>query len=296
MAEQNPKQPEGVWVSIPFSLMAVRRYKIALNIRELTALTNDFSKKYVGGCVATLEKSYPKKLSWQYRVKCSKADSDPAGHVVRVVLDLSQVTSTATLNDLQVRCSCSCPAFLYWGAQWHLHQQNALEGDARPLLQAPTERLDLRTNYLVCKHVQVVSKQVIPGVSRVLNGLTRTLKVDEIRKNREEELRQQEEDARLKEEARQKALEEFNNRNKKQPKKTPKQRTLEELQGRSPEERQRLRRLIDEEEKRLMEKEKGIGNGQPLFEPENAVKPRRTPKKQPRKQKSPQVRRPGVIR
>lgn len=288
MAEQNPKQPDGVWVSIPFSQMAVRRYKIALNIRELTSLTNEFSRKYVGGCAATLEKSYPKQLSWQYRVKCSKADSDPAGHVVRVVLDLSQVTSTATLSDLQVRCSCSCPAFLYWGAQWHLHQEQALEGQARPLLQAPTEQLDKRNGYLVCKHVQVVAKQVIPGISRVLNGLTRNLKLDEIRKTREEEIRQQEEEARLKEEARQIALEEFKNRNKKKPKQTPKQKSLEQLQGPSLEERERRKRMIEEEERKLLEKEKGIGNGHPLYQPKK--------KPAPGKSKSPQVRRPGVIR
>ena len=283
-----PKQPQGVWVSIPYSLMAVQRYKIALNIRELTALTNDFSKKYVGGCTANLEKSYPKQLSWQYRVKCTKADSDPAGHVVRVVLDISQVHSKATLNDLQVRCSCSCPAFLYWGAQWHLHRQDGLEGDARPLLQAPKEQLDKRDGYLVCKHVQVVCRQVIPGITRTLNGMTRTLKLDDARRTREEEIRQQEEEARLKEEARQIALEEFKNRNKKKPKQTPKQKSLEQLQGPSLEEKQRRRKMIEDEEKRLMEKEKGIGTGEPL------VKKRPAPSKP--KSKSPQIRRPGVIR
>lgn len=271
---ENTKQPDGVWVSIPFSHLAVQRYKVALTIRELTSLTNDFSRKYVGGCAATLVKSYPKELSWQYRVVCSKADSNPAGHEVRIKLDISQVTSKATLNDLQVRCSCSCPAFLYWGAQWHLHQEQALEGQARPLLQAPTERLDLRANYLVCKHVQVAVKQVIPGITRVLNGLTRNLKLDEIRKTREDEIREQEEAGRQTEEKRRKDMEEFRTRNQKAPKPTPKQKTVQDLQGPSVEEKLRRKQQIEEEERKLLEKEKGIGDGKPLYQPKKKTPPK----------------------
>jgi len=46
----------------------------------------------------------------------------------------------------------NCPAFLYWGAQWNLHQRDGLLGTPRPQLQAPTERLDLRGNFVICKH------------------------------------------------------------------------------------------------------------------------------------------------
>lgn len=174
---QLPQDPK--WISIPLSDFQTKSYKVALNIRELTQLTNDFSKKYVGGCTAQLVKSFPKQLSMQYRVTCSKSESDPAGHEVRIQFDINAITSKTNLNDMQVKVSCSCPAFLYWGAQWHLHQNDALEGQARPLLQAPTEQLEKRNGYLVCKHVQVVSKRVIPAVSKVIGNVVKKLQEQE---------------------------------------------------------------------------------------------------------------------
>lgn len=268
MPDTNSKQPEGVWVSIPLHLMAVSRYKVALNIRELTTLTNDFSKKYVGGCEPTLLKSYPKELSWHYKVTCKKDDSDPAGHEVRVKLDLAQVTSASKINDIQVRCSCTCPAFLYWGAQWHLHQQEALEGDARPKLQAPTQQLDKRNGYLVCKHVKVTSDRILPAVSRVVNDLARKLLVGENLKLQEQEVLDQEEDIRDKEE-----------RRTREQKKSPKRKSLVDLQGPDAGEKARRRKLIEEEEARLMEQEKALWEPVKPTRPKavKPVKPKKTP-------------------
>ncbi len=190
---------EPTWISIPLSSFQTHKYKIALNIRELTVLTNEFSKKYVGGCTPQIVKSYPKELAMQYRVTCAKSDSDPAGHEVRVKFDINSVTTSTTLNDLQIKVSCSCPAFLYWGAQWHLHQKDSLEGEARPKLQAPTEQLEKRNGYLICKHVHVVCKRVIPAVSKVLGNVVRNLQVEESKKREAEEatrLQQKEDKAR----------------------------------------------------------------------------------------------------
>ena len=168
-------------------------FKIAVSLRELTTLTNAFSLKYVQGCSPTLIKSYPKELSMIYKVVCSKADSNPAGHEVRVKLDVDKITSESTLNDVDVKVSCSCPAFLYWGAQWNLHQNDALEGEARPLLQAPTEQLDKRKNYMVCKHVKVVADRIIPSVTRVVNDVARKKRVEEFNRKEEEALKKQQE-------------------------------------------------------------------------------------------------------
>ena len=288
MSKQNPEQPDGVWVSMPLHHLVLSRYKVALNIRELTALTNEFSKKYVGGCTATPVKTYPKELSWEYRVVCTKADSDPAGHEVRVKLDLSQVTSASTVNDIQVRCSCTCPAFLYWGAQWHLHQQDALEGQARPKLQAPTEQLDKRNGYLVCKHVKVTADQILPAVSRKVNDIARKLLVDQNKLIEQQEIEEAEQAIRDKEE---RALKLRTKRPR------PNQKALPELQGPSTQERDQRRKLIEEEENRLREKEK------PLWKPTvptpaptkppPPVKPKPKPKK-PTEQT--QIRRPGVIK
>ena len=130
----------------------------------------------------------------QYRVTCQKIDSDPSGHEVRIKFDVGQITSSTKLNDLAVKVSCSCPAFLYWGAQWHLHEKDSLEGTPRPLLQAPTEQLDKRTGYLICKHVKVVSDRIIPSVSRVINDVARKLKVEEYNRKQEEDILKAEEE------------------------------------------------------------------------------------------------------
>lgn len=178
-----------VWITIPLNSYVTKCYKVAINVRELTALTNNFSLKYVNGCTPNLLKSYPKELSMQYRVMCQKVDSDPSGHEVRIKFDVGAITSTTKLNDLAVKVSCSCPAFLYWGAQWNLHNQDALEGQPRPMLQAPTEQLDKRNGYMICKHVKVVADRILPSVSRVINNVAQRLRVDEYKKKQEEEAR-----------------------------------------------------------------------------------------------------------
>lgn len=182
------------WVTIPLNQFTTTNYKVAINVRELTTLTNSFSLKYVSGCTPTLLKSYPKELSMQYRVMCQKAESDPSGHEVRIKFDVAAIDSTSTLNDLGVKVSCSCPAFLYWGAQWNLHGKDGLEGQPKPLLQAPTQQLDKRNGYMICKHVKVVADRILPSVSRVINDVSRKLRVDEFKKEKDEEARKLQEE------------------------------------------------------------------------------------------------------
>src|SRR5271157_5173620 len=76
----------------------------------------------------------------------------------------------------------NCPAFLYWGAQWNLHQRDGLQGEARPLLKAPTERLDLRNNFVICKHCKTVFERILPAVQHNIVKIVRDL---EVRKNKE---------------------------------------------------------------------------------------------------------------
>src|SRR5271157_3818062 len=187
-----------VSIRIPLSVIIAGTYKVGLTPRdnasktavslpELVQQTNAFSTKYRGGCDPKLEKSNPKQLELQYRVTCHKEDSDPAGHQTRVKFDVSKIEADQNANDLDVQCSCSCPAFLYWGAQWNLHQRDGLLGEPRPKLQAPTERLDLRSNYVICKHCKAVFERILPSVQHNINNINREKEV----KKREEELKGQ---------------------------------------------------------------------------------------------------------
>ena len=141
-----------------------RSHKVAIALPELVAQTNNFSIKNRPGCAPTLEGSNPKQLYLGYNVKCHLHNSDPNGHDVKVRFDVSQVHDATTAKNLDVAVSCSCPAFLYWGGQWNSAQRDALEGEPRPLFTAPTERLDLRENFVICKHIKAVSERILPSV------------------------------------------------------------------------------------------------------------------------------------
>jgi SWIM zinc finger len=178
-----------VSIRIPLSVILAGTYKVGLTPRDnasktavslpqLVQQTNAFSTKYRGGCVPVLQKSSPKDLELQYRVTCHKEDSDPNGHETRVKFDVSKIQEDQNANDLDVQCSCSCPAFLYWGAQWNLHQRDGLLGEPRPLLQAPTERLDLRSNYVICKHCKAVFERILPSVQHNIDNINRKKEVE----------------------------------------------------------------------------------------------------------------------
>src|SRR5271167_1822070 len=155
-----------------------RAVKTAISLPEIVRQTNSFSKKYRGGCMPRLLDSNPNALFLHYNVKCSKEDSDPAGHDVRVQFDVTKVQESQKAKDLDVQVQCSCPAFLYWGAQWNLHQRDGLLGPSRPQLQAPKERLDLRGNYVICKHIHAVFERILPSVQHNIVNIIRKRNVE----------------------------------------------------------------------------------------------------------------------
>jgi hypothetical protein len=138
------------FISIPLGMMRLPYTKVAMSVPELVAQTNAFSVKRRPGCTPHLLDSNPKDLFLHYNVKCQESYSDPKGHDVRVKFDVSKVDETQNANDLDVQLNCSCPAALYWGGQWNLHQRDALLGEPRPELAAPTKRLDLRNSFVLC--------------------------------------------------------------------------------------------------------------------------------------------------
>lgn len=162
-------------------------YKVAISLPDLVTQTNSFSVKNRPGCTPSLKDSNPQDLYLQYNVKCNLNTSDPAGHDVRVHFDLDKVDETQQAKDLDVRVSCTCPAFLYWGAQWNLHQRDGLEGQPRPQLTAPTERLDLRSHFVICKHCKAVMERILPSVQHNIVNIVREKEVTQNKKKQQEE-------------------------------------------------------------------------------------------------------------
>lgn len=157
-------------------------HKIAISLPELVQQTNSFSVKNRPGCVPTLLNSKPNQLYLKYNVTCHLKSSDPAGHTVQVQFDIDKVEETHNAKDLDIKVTCSCPAFLYWGAQWNSYQRDALFGEPRPLLQAPSERLDLRSHFVICKHCKAVFERILPSVQNNVNTILRQRDVE---KNKE---------------------------------------------------------------------------------------------------------------
>lgn len=54
--------------------------------------------------------------------------------------------------NLHVRVSCSCPSWLFWGAQYNAYMNDYLYGGIRPKFAPPKTR-DKSGKFLVCKHV-----------------------------------------------------------------------------------------------------------------------------------------------
>ena len=161
-------QEEGLW--LPINLQEVHRgqgrYKLAFSLNELVTLTSEFSTKKAPNCLASVTRTDTKAFLMTYRVVCKESYSDPRGHKVSIKFDPTKIDDKSTVDNLDVRVQCSCPAFLYWGAQWNLYDGDSLYGTPRPMLQPPTE--GKRFQFVICKHVKVVSDRITPVIARLL--------------------------------------------------------------------------------------------------------------------------------
>ena len=161
-------------VEVQTSWRAIRRSttKVAFTIQELVGLTSEFSTRKAPNCTSKVVRTDASKFLLVYHVTCRESYSDPNGHTVRLKFDFKRLKESGKATDLDVRVSCSCPAFLYWGAQWNLSTGDALYGAPRPKFQPPTE--PRRYQFVVCKHVKVVADRIAPVIDRMLSGYRST--------------------------------------------------------------------------------------------------------------------------
>lgn len=152
--------------------------KIAFSLKDLVQLTSDWSVSKAPNCTSTVLRTDPSTFLLVYKVRCREKYSSAKGHIVRVKFDPKRVTLDDSVDSLDVRLSCDCEAFLYWGAQWNLSTGDALYGQPRPLLQAPKDD-PRRHQFVLCKHCKVVADRVFPVILRTLERIQQRLREEE---------------------------------------------------------------------------------------------------------------------
>lgn len=151
----------------------------------ITTKTKGTRKPDVAGVSVRLRKAEPRVGRWSFT---TSSGTQPYTTVFQFIPH-SRVRDTSKLH---VRVSCTCPSFLFWGAQYHAVMKDYLYGGIRPKFSPPRQR-DPHGTFLVCKHILAC----IPLVSRyrvsimpaaVRKRIKKTPKIKVI-KGPEEELR-----------------------------------------------------------------------------------------------------------
>lgn len=141
---------------------------LAFKIRELLRGTSRSSVRHRKGCWPkkfrfnkSLDKENPanNSVSWLFRVTCEKSDSKSDGHLVKISVkppvETPNVVTDDFIYDMDVKVSCGCKAFLYYGAQYNSISKDYFD----PLWFQKNKRvvppqIKKRRN-LVCKHLYV---------------------------------------------------------------------------------------------------------------------------------------------
>ena len=105
---------------------------------------------------------------------------------MRVQFDVTKVEETQSSKDLDVQVQCSCPAFLYWGAQWNLHQRDGLLAPPARCSRPRPRGSDLRGNFVICKHIHAVFERVLPSVQ---HNIVKILREREVQRRKEKQER-----------------------------------------------------------------------------------------------------------
>lgn len=88
-------------------------------------------------------------------------NTSSGGPLYKTIFQFVPKGSTRDTSKLDVRVSCSCPSWVFWGAQWNAWMNEYLYGTARLKLLPPKVR-DPQNRFLLCKHALAC----IPVVSR----------------------------------------------------------------------------------------------------------------------------------
>jgi len=121
-----------------------------------------FDPNRINGVSAVVKIKRPKLWTWSFNTSSGK-------NIYTTTFQFIPSSSIRDPKRLHVRVSCSCPSWVFWGAQFNAERGNYLYGPVR-LKFAPPNKRDPNRQFLVCKHVlaciPLVSKFILPTLSR----------------------------------------------------------------------------------------------------------------------------------
>jgi hypothetical protein len=112
---------------------------------EMFTKKNKWHKPNAGGVSVRLYRAEPKIGRWTFRTSSGRE----AYITIFQFIPEKRIIETSKLN---VRISCSCPSFLFWGAQYNAIMGDYFYGRIRPKFTPPKKR-DPTGRFLVCKHI-----------------------------------------------------------------------------------------------------------------------------------------------
>jgi hypothetical protein len=170
---------------------------LTINNLRVAKLLRDFDKSLIytkekgwrkpegEGVSARLIRAEPRVGRWTFMTTSGKES-------YTTVFQFIPQGSVRDPNKLHVRCSCTCPSWLFWGAQYNAVMNDYLYGPIKPKFTPPKKR-DPTGRFMVCKHVlaciPVVSKYKVNVIEpTVKERIKKTPKI-EIQKGFKEKLR-----------------------------------------------------------------------------------------------------------
>ena len=115
--------------------------------------------------------------------------TDSGGNVYTTTFQFIPDAKVTDPNELHVRVSCTCPSWLFWGAQYNARMRGYLEGPIRPVFAPPRKR-DPDKKFLVCKHVLKCIDLIEPNYKAfgVPKDLSKKMKLtpEQLQKRKEE--------------------------------------------------------------------------------------------------------------
>jgi hypothetical protein len=140
----------------------LRHTKTAKMLSDLEkSLIHGKKKLNVSGVSVRLSRAEPRVGRWTFATTSGK-------DTYATVFQFIPHSTIRDTTKLHARVSCSCPSFLFWGAQYHAVMEDYLYGKIRPKFSPPKIR-DPEGTFLVCKHilacVPIVSKYNLGAIT-----------------------------------------------------------------------------------------------------------------------------------